>query len=617
MLDVAPTILTLYGLPVGEDMDGKVLSQAFVKTPKVAFIPSWEEVPGADGRHPPHTRLDPVAAHEALEQMIALGYIERPDENREVAVDKTIRELRYNLGEAYQDDDRHVEAHEIFTELYAADPDEQRFAVRLFVSCQALGMHEEMRRIVDDLDGRRRALFEEAKTKIEALRKVAVERAREQGGRSGSSSDGDAEAEPESLLSEDERRELAHWRNLARYQPPVVDYLKAQVLTAEKRYAEALAALERVTEAHLVRPGLFLQTADLYLRLRRWRDAQQVYEKALAIDPDNAHAHIGVCRMALRRRKFSVAAHSALDALQRIYHYPLAHFLLGLALAGMKEYERAAEAFRAAISFNPNFPEAHVRLAALLEKHLGDAESAREHRRLARRMRSCGTTRPVRPSVAERVESAAAVSTPPDTPITAETAEMPPLEESLIVVTGLPRSGTSMLMQMLAAGGMGVLSDGLREADEDNPRGYLEFEPVKNLLKDSKWLFEGRGRAIKIVAPLLAALPPGLACRVILCERDLDEVLDSQERMLVRRNQPLAATPERRRMLKDEYARTLGRVKAMLARRPGTQLLVIEHRDAISDPLVTAERVNKFLGGGLDVAKMAAAIDPTLRRNRG
>ena len=103
-----------------------------------------------------------------------------------------------------------------------------------------------------------------------------------------------------------------------------------------------------------------------------------------------------------------------------------------------------------------------------------------------------------------------------------------------------------MLMQMLAAGGMDILSDGLREADEDNPRGYLEFEPVKNLLNDSKWLFEARGKAVKIVAPLLAALPPGLPCRVILSERDLDEVLDSQERMLARRNQPLgrdAGTP--------------------------------------------------------------------------
>ena len=603
VLDIAPTILTLYGLPVGEDMDGRVLSQAFVKVPEVAFIPSWEAVPGADGRHPPHTRLDPVAAHEALEQMIALGYIERPDENREVAVDQTIRELRYNLGEAYQDDDRHIEAHQIFITLRAADPDEQRFAVRLFVSCQALGMQEEMRRIVDDLDGRRRALFEEAQTRIEESRTIALERLHQ---------NKEAGTQPESMLSDDERRELARWRNLARYQPPVIDYLRAQVLTAEKRYEEALAVLERVSEAHLVRPGLFLQTGDLYMRLRRWRDAQHVYEKALAIDPDNAHAHIGLCRMALLRRKFSVAAQSALDALQRVYHYPLAHFLLGRALTGLKEYKQAADAFRAAISVNPNFPEAHVLLAALLEKHLGNPESAREHRRLARRMRVPGTTRP---SLTERIESPDAVP-PLAPPLPARMTEMPPLEESLIVVTGLPRSGTSMLMQMLAAGGMGILSDGLRVADEDNPRGYLEFEPVKNLLKDSQWLFEGRGKVIKILVPVLAALPTDLACRVILIERDLEEVLDSQQRMLVRRNQPLAATPERRRMLKEEYVRTLDRVKEMLRRRPATQLLVIEHSGVMTDPLIAAEKVNRFLGGGLDVAKMAAAIDPTLHRHR-
>jgi hypothetical protein len=194
---------------------------------------------------------------------------------------------------------------------------------------------------------------------------------------------------------------------------------------------------------------------------------------------------------------------------------------------------------------------------------------------------------------------------------------MPPLQESLIVVTGLPRSGTSVLMQMLAAGGVDVLSDGLRHADEDNPYGYLEFEPVKHLLKDSQWLFEARGRAIKIVAPLLAALPQGLACRAILSERNLDEVLDSGERMLARHhNQGPAATPERRRMLKEEYARVLDRGKAMLARRPGTELLIIEHSQVISDPKAAAEKVNRFLGGGMDVAKMAATVDASPGRDR-
>jgi len=590
LLDVVPTILTLYGLPTGDDMDGKVLSQAFVETPQIAFLPSWEEVPGADGRHPPNTRLDPLATHAALEQMIALGYIERLDTNREIAVKKTIRELRYNLGEAYQDDDRHIEAREIFSELHAADPDEQRFAVRLFVSCQALGMHDEMRRIVDDLDGRRRALFEEATMNVEAI----------------------AAADS---LSDDERRELARWRNLTRYQPQIVDYLKAQLLMGEKRYPEALAALERMTQGQLLPPALLLQTADLYLRLRRWRDAQQVYEETLAIDPDNAHALVGLCRIALRRRKFGVAVHSALDALQRIHRYPLAHFLLGVALAGTKEYERAAEAFRAAISFNPNFPEAHLRLAVLLEKHLGDIRSAREHRRLARQM-SYEKIRPVGPRGSEILESAPVLTHATDTTFAAYITDMPPIKESLIVVTGLPRSGTSMLMQMLAAGGMCVLLDGSREPDDDNPRGYFEFEPVKHLLRDSTWLREGKGKVIKIIAPLLLALPPGLACRVILIERDLDEVLDSQERMLLRRNHPLAAMPDRRRMLKDEYMKTLDRVHAMVERRPDTRLLIIEYSTAISDPLATAEKVNNFLDGGLDLPKMAAAIDPALHRNR-
>jgi hypothetical protein len=138
-------------------------------------------------------------------------------------------------------------------------------------------------------------------------------------------------------------------------------------------------------------------------------------------------------------------------------------------------------------------------------------------------MRSRKPVRRDRLTAAERVEKAAA---PLAGEAAAGRAEMPAVGECLVVVTGLPRSGTSMFMQMLAAGGMSILTDGLREPDEDNPRGYLEFEPVKNLLKDSAWLLGGRGKVVKIVAPLLAALPAGLPCRIILSERDLGEVLD-------------------------------------------------------------------------------------------
>ncbi len=601
VLDIAPTILTLYGLPVGEDMDGQVLTQAFENPPEPKFIPSWEDVAGETGTHPAHTRLDPVAAHEAMEQMIALGYIERPDENREIAVEKTIRELRYNLAESYQDDGRHLEAMEIFRELRGKDRDEQRFAVKLFVACQALGMTGEMREIVDDLDGRRRAVYQEALKHLAELKAVGKERAKEKPG-----------ADPETLFEEAEKKELKRWRNLARYQPPVIDYLKAQVLTAEKRYTEALEALGRVRSVDMIRPGLFLQSAELYMKLGRWREAEEVYRKALGTDPDSAPAWAGIARIELRRRRFDEAAQAALDAVQRVYQYPLAHYLLGLALVGRKEFERAAEALETAISLNPNFPEAHVRLAAVLEKKLGDAAGAEEHRRLARQMRRRrGARRPL-VSAAERVEKALA-----GVPVTSSSGDAAaPVAESLIVVSGLPRSGTSMLMQMLAAGGVPVMSDGLREADEDNPRGYLEYEPVKNLLKDASWLGEGRGKAIKIVAPLLGAVPAELPCRVIFVERDVEEVLDSQARMLVRRGKAIEMSAERRALLKGEYARTVVRVKTMLGRREGTRVLSVGYRETVENPAAVAGRVNEFLGGGLDVGAMTAAVDAALHRNR-
>lgn len=540
VLDVAPTILTLFGLPVGEDMDGKALGGA-LEAAAVRFVPSWEEIPGDDGRHPATARFDPVAAHEMLEQMVALGYVERPDADREKAARATVRELRFNLGEAYQDAGRHAEAREIFAELHAADPDEIRYLLRLFVSCQALGMLEEMRRTVE-----------------EAARS------------------GDA---------------------------PVIDYLRAQVLAGERRYGEAAAVLETLEAGSRDRTAVLLQLADWYLRGRRREDARRAYAEAAAIDPDSVHAHAGLARVALGRRDYDAAAHAALNTLERRHEYAGAHYLLGRALAGMKEYGRAVEAFRAAVYFHPNFPEAHLRLAALLEK--SDAGAAREHRELAREMRHGG-----REPVAERAEIGR--DAPPAEGVSGEER---PLADSVIVVTGLPRSGTSLMMQMLAAGGVDVLTDGRREADDDNPRGYLEFEPVKNLLNDAAWLEGARGKAVKIVAPLLAGLPAGLPCRVILCDRDLDEVLDSQERML-RHGSAAAPTAERRRLLKEEFARTLARVRNLLAERPATRVLLVDYEIAVLHPAETAKQINAFLGGGLDEAKMAAAADARLYRNR-
>jgi predicted AlkP superfamily phosphohydrolase/phosphomutase/tetratricopeptide (TPR) repeat protein len=617
VLDVAPTLLALYGLPVGDDMDGKVLKGAFQDALPPASIPSWDDVPGDDGRHPPHFELDPIAASEALEQMIALGYIERPEEDIGKAVADTIDELRYNLGEAYQDDDRHYEAADIFRALFEKDPDEQRYAVHYFISCQALDRTGEMRRIVDDLDGRRRALYEQAAGKVKEFLKIVKTRSAERraapesdaADKSGEAGGGQS---PLDLLNPEERKEFVRWRHLANYQPAVVDYLNGQVLTAEKRYAEALECLGRVTDAHLARPGLLLQTGDLYRKLGRFKEARRIYEAAIRIDPDNPHAHLGLARTALRRQQWERAANHALNCVQRLYQYPMAHFLLGAALTGLQDYPAAAAALRTAISLNPNFPAAHLRLAALLDRHLDSPEEAAEHRKLGRLMRRKA---PARGPATKAVTAVSAPTLPGAALRRFKPAGAVSVDESLVVVSGLPRSGTSMLMQMLAAGGVPVLTDGVRDADEDNPRGYLEFEPVKKLFRGADWLNDAKGKAVKIVAPLLLGLPRGLPCRLIFMERDLDEILDSQAKMIARKG-GAASGPERRELLKAEYARSVSRAKVWLSNRPETSWLMLNYAAVLADPHAAAASLLDFLDGRLDRDRAASFVDASLHRNR-
>jgi predicted AlkP superfamily phosphohydrolase/phosphomutase/tetratricopeptide (TPR) repeat protein len=655
VLDITPTLLSLFGLPVGEDMDGKVLVTAFEDPPEPATIPSWDEVTGDDARHPPHTRLDPVASREALEQLVALGYIAKPDDDKEKAVAATVHDLRYNLGEAYQDADRHAEALEIFRELHQFDPDEQRYAVHRFVSCQALGLLDEMRSIVEDLDGRRRDLFTQARAKLEEFTGLVKRRLSERKAQAGTTepvaapSEPDqgvleaAEAEiahsvpepefvavaaegepgaagqtkPEPILTKEERQEVARWRNLARFQPPVIDYLMAQVLTMEGNHARALETLERVGEADLARPGLFLQTAELYIKLHRWNEAETVFAKALSVDPDNAHAHLGMCRMHLRRRDHAAAAQSALEALERLYHYPLAHFFLGIALRGMREYRRAVGAFRTALSLNPNFSQAHLHLASILGRQFKDKAGAAEHLRLYHELREAAKA----PPKDEADPAPARLAAPADesVPFAATHAgpgDLPEIGEGVVVVSGLPRSGTSMIMQMLAAGGQAVLTDGLREADTDNPLGYLEFEPVKQLHRDATWLNEAQGKAIKIVAPLLPHLPAGTPCHVIFIERQLDEVLSSQSQMLIRRGESVSDSPGRRDRLKVEYGRSVRKIKELLRSRPKTRVLFLNHAEVLRDPEAAATSINGFLGGSLTTPAMVALVNPSLHRNR-
>jgi hypothetical protein len=171
-----------------------------------------------------------------------------------------------------------------------------------------------------------------------------------------------------------------------------------------------------------------------------------------------------------------------------------------------------------------------------------------------------------------------------------------------------------MMMQMLAAGGMSVLTDNIRQADEDNPRGYYELEAVKEVRQDASWLDDAGGKAVKMVYRLLYDLPQNHTYRVIFLRRDLAEVLDSQEEML--RRQGKASDDVDRAQLEELYRRQLRDVDAWLAVQPNFSVLYVDYRDVLNEPERVVEEVNRFLAGRLDVEAMLRVPDRGLYRQR-
>ena len=186
--------------------------------------------------------------------------------------------------------------------------------------------------------------------------------------------------------------------------------------------------------------------------------------------------------------------------------------------------------------------------------------------------------------------------------------------DEIAVVSGLPRSGTSMMMRMLEAGGLPPLTDGQREADEDNLGGYYEFELVKRVAQDPSWLEQAKGKAVKVISRLLVELPKEYRYRVVFMERDLDEVLASQQRMLERRGRADggAADPELKRL----FQKHLGEVARWLAEQPNFAVLHLSYNEVLAQPGPKSREVALFLGNAVDWVKMSAVVDQRLYRQR-
>ena len=184
----------------------------------------------------------------------------------------------------------------------------------------------------------------------------------------------------------------------------------------------------------------------------------------------------------------------------------------------------------------------------------------------------------------------------------------------ITIVSGLPRSGTSMAMKMLEAGGIPPLPDQIRTADDDNPKGYYEFERAKKLREgDAAWVSQAEGKAVKVIAALLMYMPSGYEYRVLFMRRAMEEILASQAKMLENRGEESNVDDATMAAL---FAKHVKQVEDWMKSQPNLQYIDVDYNAMLADPETHVKKINKFLGGDLDEAAMIAVVDPKLYRQR-
>ncbi|CAN5325738.1 hypothetical protein BH09BAC5_BH09BAC5_00710 [soil metagenome] len=514
LLDVTPTLLSLFGLPVGKDMDGRVLSEIFDENTPVEFIESWETIEGNTGQHPGEVREDPWAAQQALQQLAELGYIEAAGEDQAKMAERISRESRFYLARVFLSTQRIAQAIPILEELIAEDPDTIRYALRLAFAYQQTGKTAAARKTIDAIRSKQK-----------------------------------------------KHADLPH-----------LDYLEGSLLFSEGRPRKALEILRRAENEISHLPGLYIVIGFVYVKTQNWREAENAFIRALSIDPENARAHYGLALASLRLDKIEIAIDEALNAIGLRHFHPAAHYHLGEALYRIGEFERAAEAFEVCVSMTPGNKRAHFWLIKIYKENLKLSEKAKAH----------------------------------------EDFVTNNIQGTITIISGLPRSGTSMLMQMVRAGGMEIFTDDNRIPDENNPKGYLEEDRVKRLHLDNKWLGEVDGKALKVVAPLLQFLPIGFRYKIVFVKREMNEVLLSQQKMTGKKTDGKTYPV----VLADAFTKQLEKAEIWIKAQPHAEVLYVEYADIISDPLKASIEIAAFLGNDMDAEAMAEIVDPDLYRNR-
>jgi len=535
LIDIAPTILHIFGLPVANDMDGQVALDIFkeIKTP--TYIDSWETVAGDFGQHVQTEEENQLSDNETMQQLIDLGYIEKPDEKIENAILKTRCDLKHNLARVYLGKKDYEKAKELLLEL------------------------------VNDTY----PVYEE-----KDIKKTDDDKPNPQGIKVG---DPIVDIIPFYMdlltisLSEREFEKAENYLNELRTRDKKFEintyFSEAKILLGKGKVNKALDVL---TKAKNNKPNseVWYQIGKIYMRLNKFEDAKEAFEKALIFEVDKSKFHQSLAECLIRLGDYEDAADHALTAIELVKYFPEAHYTLGEALEKMGDLENAKKAYDTAAKLKP---KTHHR-----------AETAIEN-------------------VDERLNGHKELS---------DKNEFKYRKDQIVIVSGLPRSGTSLMMQMLHKGGLDVLTDYDRKADISNPKGYFEYNPVMSIHKDNSWLDQAKNKSVKVVAPLLKFLSPKFRYKVIFMNRDLTEIIKSQQKMIGKNPDILPVK------LFEAYNKQLDQVEIWKQKEPGVELIYLNYKDVLENPEAVISKLSSFIGVDLQAEEMITCVDRNLYRNK-
>lgn len=612
LLDICPTILHHFGLPVGEDMDGKVLLDIYEDPSEVQRIPSWDKVDGDAGRHPPEHQIAPEESKEALDQLVALGYIDPPGEDQSKALNETVRELDYNQAQAWMDGGHYAEAAEILERLYQRWPLEHRFGIKLSLCYRNLKRTVDLRTVVTSMQERRLQEAQEAQALIlkqgwDDPEKLAAANA----------------ALAELPATERSKQERERSELFSRAQPNFIAlrFLEASADLADGQLDRALKTLNDIegkpgeTDVTLrtLPVNALLLRAEIRLRRRDWKEAVSDFEQVMEADDENPAARLGMARAKLGLRDFDQAVEWALSSLGLLFQQPWAHYIHSLALLRGGRWQEAEQAFLLTARFQAVAPAAYRMLARIARRHRNDLSAAAQYRFSALEARQAQRTAATRRADSENE----VIILPNIPPLPTKFDDSVAESEIITLVSGLPRSGTSVMMQMLEAAGIPPFTDNHRAADDSNPRGYFEHQRTTCLPRenDSSWLSAARGKSIKVVAPLLPFLPTkvdgqAMHYRVIFMQRPLEEILQSQNAMLKRQGKE-PATANIARAYRQQMIAAFNWMQ-----RLATPAMAVEYHQLIDDPHDNVTTLGAFIERRERLQTMKKVVEPMLYRTR-